>query len=370
MGFIRIFIISVSCLSLMGPAYSKSQKVSLRSGELLIGEVLPNSGPELVYLRSNTLGEISISREEIVSIEPISVPAVVEAEVIEQTPVIVAPNLKPKVESSSVTESMAASDTVDEQPTSFFDPKPVLAATIEGAGTLVDVVRELEAPKSWSGRVRVGINASDGDSKWKESYVAGTLIIDPEKSLNFYRFGGSYKYRETTRPNGESFKSTDKYDADFTYRRTFLDDLILQHTLSLRVDQIKGIDRELQALLGLGYEYDWKDSFNLILGAGGGIEEFDSIFEDNRNGQNPVVNFFQEFSWKFYKKSELTQSFNYYTNPEDSDFYNYVLSAGIRFRLSELLGFEFSYNKEYDSDLGDGTDRVDTQFRNSLIVFF
>ena len=63
-------------------------------------------------------------------------------------------------------------------------------------------------------------------------------------------------------------------------------------------------------------------------------------------------------------------SFNYFRNPEESDQYNYVLKAAIRYRMSDLLGFEFSYNQDFDNDTGAGNTRDDTRWLNALIVYF
>ena len=48
----------------------------------------------------------------------------------------------------------------------------------------------------------------------------------------------------------------------------------------------------------------------------------------------------------------------------------YQSSAMGVFRLTDLLGFEFSYNKNFDSDVGNGNPRDDTQWRNALVIFF
>ena len=62
--------------------------------------------------------------------------------------------------------------------------------------------------------------------------------------------------------------------------------------------------------------------------------------------------------------------FSYYWDPEDSDQFNYVLTAAIRIRLTDLLGFEFSYNKSYDSDVGITNSKDDEQWRNALVLYF
>lgn len=367
----RIFtgLLCVFCLS---QALIGEDRIELESGEVLIGRVLEQSTQDTLVIRSKVLGDLRIAREKVASVQLEKKEMKAEAPVAPQIPseqaVAVEVNEAGQTEVTVTVETDTAGPNAEEE--ALNAAATALFATIETAGTVVDIVKGLESPKSWSGNLRAGINAGSGDRDWKESYLKGTLIVEPEGSLNYYRLNGSYTYRETTPPNRPAFKSTDKYDTDFTYRRTFADNWFFQNSLSWRVDQVKGLDKEQQFLVGLGFQYEWDKTIDFVIGAGGGVEEFESIFEDNRNGQNPVVNVFQEFTWKFFKKSQFTQSFNYYSNPEDSDFYNYEINAGLRFRLTQLLGLEFSYSKEFDSDLGDGSERVDTVFRNTLIVFF
>jgi len=38
--------------------------------------------------------------------------------------------------------------------------------------------------------------------------------------------------------------------------------------------------------------------------------------------------------------------------------------------LTDLLGLEFSYNQNYDNDIGNGKPKNDAVWRNALIVYF
>jgi hypothetical protein len=66
----------------------------------------------------------------------------------------------------------------------------------------------------------------------------------------------------------------------------------------------------------------------------------------------------------------VVQQFSYYWNPKDSNQFNYVLTAAVRVRFTELLGFEFSYNKSFDNDLGNSKAKDDAQWRNALVFYF
>ena len=73
---------------------------------------------------------------------------------------------------------------------------------------------------------------------------------------------------------------------------------------------------------------------------------------------------------KPFTRTSFVQKFNYYWEPDYTERYNYVLTAAVRIRLTDLLGFEFSYNRNYDNDIGNGNEKDDAVWRNALIVYF
>ena len=226
------------------------------------------------------------------------------------------------------------------------------------------------APDSWRGNLRMGMNISSGDKRWTETALRGKLEIKEKGSRNFYRLAGAYTYRETEKNNGDTFKSTDRYDGTFTYRRSFQQNWFFQNVLGARVDQVKGIDRELQDTIGIGYKYQPTKKLELLIGGGGGVEDYQTTFDDTRAGVNQVLNIFQEFTWRPFSRTSFIQKFNYYWNPEASEQYNYVISAAVRVRLTDLLGLEFSYNQSYDNDIGNGIPKDDAIWRNALVIYF
>lgn len=333
-----------------------SSVVSLDSGEQLIGEVLAKSTDETVYVRSAVLGEVQLPRARVTSIEVQGAPQEVAlAEV------------KPTNPPEKSVEKEAPKSAAQPKPPT----EPLVAAVEPSEPDFVDTLREFKAPEDWSGNLRLGVNISNGDRKWTETFARGKLEIKPKKTPNFYRFTGSYTYRETERSDGDKYKSTDKYDLEFIYRRSFMNNnFFVQNAMGGRVDRIKGIDRELQESVGIGYHYKPNNEINILFGGGGGIEDFKTELDDTREGLNPLMNVFQEAKWTPFPRTSFVQKFNYYWNPEEREHYNYVLTAAIRVRLTDLLGFEFSYNKSFDNEIGDGSERNDSQWRNALVVYF
>lgn len=338
-------------------ARAAPQVLYLDSGERLVGEVLPESSAQTVVLKSALLGQLQVARERVLQIEAYAVQ-----------------------ESSAVPASATgAAESVPE----ILAPPPVESQSEAGLWLSLKEYRalqemqdwvtrfsEIETPESWRGDLRIGLNLSDGDNKWEENYARGKLEIEPVGTANFYRLSGSYIYRKTEHDNGDTVKSTDRYDGEFVYRRTFSEDWFVQNALSLRVDQIKGIDRELKELIGLGYKYKIRDGVELLFGAGAGVRQLRADFQDNYLGETPVMNAFQELSWRLSPRVRLSQEFDYNLNPELPEQYSYTLSASLRFRLTDLLGFEFSFFKDFDSDVGNGEVKKDIRWQNALVVYF
>ena len=342
-GFRRFFLLP---LFIGVAAYAGPTTVTMHSGERIIGTLSPQSNETILVMQSAMLGELRLLKKDIASVEGQQLESVATKPQSQPKPKVEPePELEPELELS-------------EEEVAMIQQK-----------RLIDQFREVKTPKSWKGNLRMGMNLSRGDSRWTETFARGNLTIDPEESRNFYRFSGSYIYRETER-SGSVVKSTDRYDANFTYRRDLSEQWFLQNSIGGRADNIRGIDHEIQELVGVGYRVQPSDAWELIVGAGGGIEDFEASIEDSRTGLNPVANFFQEFTWRPLEKATFRQEFNYFVNPDNEEQYNYVFQAAFRYRITDLLGLEFSYNENFDNDVGDGSSKDDTNWRNAIIVYF
>lgn len=326
--------------------------ITLVSGEVVSGDLLADgSQGETVVIASELLGELSFPKAKMRSMEPLE-PEVVDAK----------PERKSVKLDKKKREAAANAAT-----------QPIGEAALQQEKQVVDYLDYLlglETPKSWSGNLRIGMNFSDGDSKWAETYLRGKLEIDDQATPNFYRFEGAYTYRQTENQFGEAFKSVDKYNGSFVYRRSFYEDWFFQNTLAGRVDQRKGIDRELSDQFGVGYSFNPNEQFELIVGGAGGIEDYKAAVELEANGQHGVLSVFEEMKWEPMQRTSLVQQFNYYWDPDDPQRYNYLFRAAVRIRLTDLFGFEFSYNKEFDNDTGIEGQKNDARWLNSVMVYF
>ena len=349
-GALRLSILFGVCAWLGARAVVSAapEVVSLTSGERLVGEVLPQSDEHTLVLLSDLLGELRLPREQIVQIE--AQPAVAA----EFTAVVEAPAPLTAVPGALVSE-LAGIEVVEQEQ------------------AIIDRMRELSAPESWSGDLRIGMNLSGGDRQYTETALRGKLEIEELGSAHFFRLTGSYTYRETEPTNGRSYISTDRYDGSFLYRRSVGEEQqnwFIQNAFGARVDRVKGIDHEYQDTVGVGYRLQPIETLEFLFGGGGGVEDFQAALDDSRAGLNTVMNVFQEVTWRPLARTSLIQKMNYYWNPELSSQYNYVLSAALRVRLTDLLGLEFSYDRNYDNDLGNGEAKDDAVWRNAVVVYF
>lgn len=333
-------------LALLISCHGEQVVVTTKSGERVIGEVVPSSNEQTMVFKSSLLGELQIPVESILSQEPLSAK-----------------------HNSQRPPGQEAADALDSADLGAPLPLSEEEAVDVKKENLLDRLADLQTPNSWKGNLRFGLDFGSGDSEWRQLYSKGNLVIDPEQEPNYYRFSGSYTYRTIDR-KGETVKATDRYDGNFTYRRDFGERFFFQNSLAGRVDQIKGIEHEIQELIGIGIRMKPFETVDIYLGGGGGIEDFKPDHDDTRAGINTVTNFFQELTWRPFEKASLAQEFNYFVSPSQTERFNYVLTTSFRYRLTDLLGFEISYNKNYDNDVGAGNVRDVTQWRNAIILYF
>lgn len=366
----KILAASLTVVSSFCMAESLKHSVLLDTGERLIGSIESSESQSVLILNSGLLGQVELPRDRIVSmreIRPTLAPGVGKTEIVSSE----ASHNPIKKETSLAPESELEKNPAVE----VAKPEPALvdktnAPKHEKLADWFQVVREFRAPDAWKGNLRFGLNFSSGDNKWSETSINGNLEVQNPGSKNFYRFRGHYSYRETENRAGETFKSVDRYDGNVTFRRRFADVWFLQNSVGARVDQRKGIDLEVQDVVGIGYKYKPSKSVELLIGGGGGVEKLEADFSVMSGNLEPVGNIFQEFTWKPWARTSFIQKLNYFWNTEDSEDYNYILSAAFRVRMTELLGFEFSYSENFDNFTDRGIQGEDIRWRNALVVYF
>ena len=346
-----------------------TKEVELKSGERLLGEVLPGSDAQTLHLRSKILGDLKLPRSSIASTKDLPAP---QAPATPKPEVATKPAPAPKPAPAQAPATPAPKPAVAAKPAPTPQPPVAEAEPKTPVHTRIwNHLKEFKTPPSWSGNLRLGLNINTGSSDWSEQYARGQLSIKPKDSKNFYRFGGSYSFRENEYSNGTTRVTSDKYDLSALYRRSFSNSWFVQNALGYRVDNVKGIENETKYSLGGGYKFKlYKDKIEINLGSGIGVEDYKARNPaDLRNGRNQIANVFQELTWKLSKRSTISQKFNYFRNLKDGDLYDYNFSAAFRTRLTDVFGLELSYRKDFDSEVG-GKKKDDSQWRSAFVVYF
>ena len=336
-------VVSVGCLC-YGVSFLNAapQKFTLSSGEQLIGEELPDSDEQMLFIRSKTLGDLKLLRSLVVSTQAIELK---DKEVVANAPT----------------------------PKQATEPKISTAKDHhmwhKGKAVLGQII-SMKTPDYWKGMLRLGLNYSTGEKKWSENFMRGQLEIRQKGSPNFYRYSGSYSFRQNERSSGEKYVSTDRFDVNIIYRRAIATDWFIQNSLGYRSDGVKAIKREVKETVGLGYKYKLSPTIELVLGGGVGVEDFQTESGGNQDGFSGDLNIFQELKWSPNKRTTFSQKFNYYSDMEDPNQYSYVLTGAFLIRLTDLFGLEFSYDQNYDGNLASGLLKDDIRWRNALVVYF
>lgn len=357
----KLFLSVLFSVFLSSPLISKTVQLTLLSGEILIGEQLSEAGDsDAVYsIDSKILGRIRIPAAAVQSytvLVPIdSIPSESSA----------------SGSSTSAKKSEAASERVElgktTESSELSEGKSSTARIQSQAVTLIQSVQGLRAPKSWSGNLRMGMNFASGDRKYTQTYLRGRVKVHKEGSPHLFQLAGEYNFRETEQASGSTYISDDRYDIEFTYRWLFSKHWFLQNASIMRMNNLKGIDQEVQNLSGIGYRARFFDSVELLLGSALGIKQ--SLYRDVPDNSYFMVNLFQELNWKPTPKIKLHQKMNFFQNPEDSTIYNYDLVFSFSYRFTDLLGFEIRYSKDFDNGITEKYNES-SRFQNALTLYF
>ena len=321
-----------------------SVKFVLDSGEILIGQSESAITDDYYRIHSDILGEISLPKDKVESF------TVLKNSEIERTE-----KVKLAKEHDNTSSNHTAEIKKEETPKS------------QMISDLYDKVKLLDAPKSWSGNLRVGMNLSFGDREYTHTYLRGNVKVQKEDSPHLFQLSGEYNYRETKQSNGTHYVSQDLYHINFIYRWFYSESWFFQNATNYRTDKLKGIDNELQNILGYGYRTTFFDTLELLVGAGVGFQDRSIV---GLSEESPVIlNVFQELNWQPLKRIKLNQTLNFFQNPQEMDIYNYEFILGINYRLTDLVGFEMRYFMDFDNGITESI-KKDTRFQNAFIFYF
>ncbi len=325
MIYIKIFFLFIFGFSFL--ISEQNVKLTLHSDEIIIGEILEdNANSNNSYIiDSEFLGVIRISQDRVKMIDEIKSTSL-------------APN-KALIQ-SSLEDIPSTLSSYEERVKNPIRSKSNLHQLFP-ARNLYTTVKSLSAPISWSGNLRIGMNYAFGERNYTQTYMRGKLKIHKNNSPHIFLLSGEYNYRETEHPSGLNYVSADRYTSEFTYRWLFKEHWFIQNVSNLRVDNLKGIDKEIQNLTGFGYRSNFFKNLELLAG-------FSIGFKDRNLSLEPqdlyfIVNIFQEINWKPSEKVKFQQKVSFFQNPNNLDIYNFDLIFSFNYRFTDLLGFEIRW---------------------------
>ncbi len=320
-------------------------KLVLHSGEILIGQSNSSITEDVYLINSDILGEISISKYKVKSFDVLTNVGKKESEKVELSEPANYTTAKQKNEIKNIKKG----------------PQAHLISDLYGK------VKLLDAPKSWSGNLRIGMNLSFGDREYTHTYLRGKLKVQERDSPHLFQLSGEYNFREIEQIDGSQYVSQDRYYLNFIYRWFYSDRWFFQNASSYRTDKLKGINNELQNILGFGYRSTFFDTLEFLIGSGVGFQDRSIV---GLVEESPlVINVFQELNWKPTKRMKLNQTLNFFQNPDEIDIYNYEFILAVNYRFTDLLGFEMRYFIDFDSGITESI-KKDSRFQNALIFYF
>ena len=348
-------VLFILCLAfcLIGKLHSnETLRITLVSGEVLLGQKQAVESSEAITIEHSVFGTLEIPQKSIAQIETNPLPASVQAE-------------------SNVTEqglpeaAIMSTEQVSPQQEQEQQQETLKNERID----FLKEINKLKAPKSWAGNLKLGMNYSMGDLKYEQNYLRGKVRIQKEHSPHSLELKGEYIYQETERSTGDTYVSADRFYTDFTYRWQYSEHWFLQNLTTLRKDTIKRIEREIQNLSGVGYRTKLSEKLELLVGSGIGFQDksLDStIVSDQKDW---VVNVFQELNWTPLERMKISEKLNYFRNPNEIAIYNYDFTLSLNYRLTDLLGLEMRYTKDFDNGIDDKFGD-DNRFQNALTLYF
>ena len=323
---------------------ANSVKLVLNSGEILIGETESLISEDYYLIKSDILGEMSIPKDKVQSF-----------------------NILKKIE----TEAPEQLELVKAFQNQLYDQSPEIkemeAPKTQLISELYNKVKLIDAPKSWNGNLKLGMNLSFGDREYTHTYLRGNVKVQKEGSPHLFQLSGEYNFRETEQANGTQHISQDRHHVNFIYRWFITQRWFFQNATSYRTDKLKGIDNELQNIVGYGYRTTFFDDLEILIGSGVGFQ--DRSIAGLAEESPLILNVFQELNWKLRKRIVFKQTLNFFQNPQEMDIYNYKITLGVNYRLTNLLGLEMRYFMDFDNGITENI-KKDTRFENALIFYF
>lgn len=219
----------------------------------------------------------------------------------------------------------------------------------------------LNLPKNWEGRFSVGNSWQSGRSKKMSLDLRGQLTVKEEKDE--YQYSAFYRFEETNHN-----VSSDRWGLGFRYRRDLGPHNFIQANTTYESDRIKHMDNHLLQTLGYGFRLIENTDFHINLVPGIALEYIDQ--RGSKSNTNFLLNFYQDMHWNIDPRFALTQSFNFFFNPNQTREYRFLFKSGITGAITETVRMDISYEFEYDNSVARSVSKHDSRLISAIVLAF
>lgn len=221
----------------------------------------------------------------------------------------------------------------------------------------IPLLGSVSIPEEWSGEATFGLVNISGTSDKSSFSWSSNVKIPYEK--NQFNWATYYKYSESN-----DKRDVDNYGTSLRYRREMCKRSFIQTRTSYSVDQVKGIDEQLDQTLGYGYAVIKRDDMELNVVPGIAYQYLNQ--PGTEDGGSFAFNFFEDFSWKITEMLDYEQTYNLFVPGKDTSDYNFVLSNSLKTKLSESYLLKISHEYDYDNKVAPGSENYTSTFMTSI----
>ncbi|MEM8549758.1 MAG: DUF481 domain-containing protein, partial [Verrucomicrobiota bacterium] len=154
----------------------------------------------------------------------------------------------------------------------------------------------------------------------------------------------------------------------FRYEYDFAEDWFFFSDSSYLQDRVKAIRDQGTQTLGVGYRIYNEEDLKLSVNAGGS-GQYNSVVGTSKKWFY-YASVGNEFEYHFNDFFRVEQSANFRIDPSDTDAYQwYFYLAGVA-KLTDWIEASLSYNLDYDSTVGPGSQQLEERILASIGIPF
>ena len=157
-----------------------------------------------------------------------------------------------------------------------------------------------------------------------------------------------YDFASEKNEIGHESTTTDKYGVITNYKHYFDESpWFFSNTLTYQVDFVKGIRDQIDEIAGFGRQFKFLDDTLVInLSVGPALRYINAKgFDDHFV---PMGTFIQDLAWNFHKYMRFEESFYAGVSLTNVHNYNYIVTLGLVFDVTDVLDIALRYYYSYD----------------------